>query len=821
MYRKVKKAKAAAVVLRGKPGTGTSTLARQALFEKRTQCPCVRLNTDARLSQQAIDDVMMLVQYSMLPVVLNLNWLQWEGALLAPLFVLSGVILLVEVHPAHSSALTNVLERQGIEYVVVDVPDYLSLGDMEQVANMVDRQPDSVIPPDRKADVKKVCRDENTPTHFRTFPHLFLSAMRDKFGRLQDFVRDKVDQLSDDPEALQALEEVALVHIYARRTLPPSLLPRPTAVWGDTAFQLVIQPRKERGFRMISRAVADMFLRIRSNSYPDRASCLYSIASRIAAKHPGPSDVLDHMTKTLFVRFGHRRNLGKHADPLLGYEKLSELMSEIAQKSPEKVNNLFTRAAVPYRRRLMAAHLLAHQARFVFIRGLTKYEEALKLLDDAIAWDGAGTEKAKRDRVLHHMRGDLMRLHLQKLANNFLESRIPPKEHLFAPNNTLQQMLEVLEGCRKQLNVVSQIDPNVAHSFTTCVQACLTVAEIAVHSCGSLSQFLIACAETTPLASCHFTLFTLLPTTFDALRQMEMNVGHGMDSSFEADYERLFTKGLNDEEYESLLQFYQHRIPALAEREPKEKQEFFMVLQERAIVVLHQHFPQKLLSHKVVASLKAALAHIPPITDTIGRDYFLYARLLDGGIRKEDIAFVDNWTRDQPCSIDAWMYRMVVMFLIAMNATDRDERKTQLLKVEECQLRLVQLNPQRAKPVGMPREVLTGHADSLSSLIHLQRILQSARRLMTNPSMDEALLAFEQANPTQSSLRRFKIPAQSELVRRGILKLEECLQIHFDIRDARIYGFGGWKPYEAAYGEISEVSVVLCFSRRGLLGLLP
>ena len=403
-------------ILKAERGAGATTLCLQLLHEYHKQYVCARL---LEFHDSLASNIEKINQYSKLPVIL---FVDSEMAYLpefkdfkndADKRKLNLKLLVVESDVLYSQA--NLRRKnqpipsfvESTPFQTVELSRELTL---DEVWNLVEQfLKIREIPEQKKNKLEELKERVSSEFAMRQFANLSLTLFGQDFTGLQNYVAYRLRQASEIQ--LQILEFLALTHVYTNFLFPVNALRSLTktnvvmleSIFRNNDVRELLSPPSSSGEnvrRMSFVEVAEELLQRQAKLHNiDHELYLKDVAVRLAKcalSGPRPSKRLDRITRRLFVSSEY------------GSEKFSPLVRCLREKNPDVVRDMLHELIEVFEKGSSVwAHLSAHLSKYYMLQ-YEDFKSAIPLIEKAVRVN-------KDDVLLHHIHGDVIRLHVQNL----------------------------------------------------------------------------------------------------------------------------------------------------------------------------------------------------------------------------------------------------------------------------------------------------------------------------------------------------------------------------------------------------------------------
>ena len=414
-----KKSHVCLTILKAERGAGATTLCLQLLFEYRKQYVCARL---LEFHDSLTANIEKINQYSRLPVILLVD----SEMVYLPEFNdfkndavkrnLNLKLLVVESDALFSQQASSPRRKQPIPYFVgstpyktVELSRELTLDEVPQLIEQFLKIRE--IPEEKKRKLKELKDRVSRDYTLRKFAYFSLTAFGRKYAGIRSYVTYRLRQTNE--LQLQILEFLALTHVFTDFLFPVNALARladrdvvmlESIFSNDDVRELLSPPSPaEFNLRRISFVeVAEELLQQQAKSLEMRHTLyLKDVALRLAKDaltDPRPSRMIDRITRRLYVTSEY------------GSEKFSPLVRYLRDKDPDVARDMLHELIEVFDKGSSVwAHLLAHLSKYYMIQ-YVDFLSAIPLIEEAV-------RENKDDVLLHHIHGDVIRLHIQNLKD--------------------------------------------------------------------------------------------------------------------------------------------------------------------------------------------------------------------------------------------------------------------------------------------------------------------------------------------------------------------------------------------------------------------
>ena len=420
-----KKSHVCMIVLKAERGSGASTLSLQFLYENHERFPCAKL---IEFHDSLVTNIEKINQHTKLPLLL---FVDSEMASLqdftdfkneAERRNLHMALIVVESEVFYSTKNTTGKQGRGkgrrskltatpysagtAPYQIVELSREL---EKIEIPHLVDQlRKIKSIPEAKEEQLKDLQKKAGTESSLRRFAYFSLTIFGKKYTGLADYVSYRLSK-SNETEA-EILEFLALTHVYTDYRFPVNALAGmlqtkvvilESVFTNNDVIELLSPPIQGKGERRISFGeVAEEILKQRAAKKEMQFDIFLSdLALRIAEKVLAvrePSKMLDRITRRLFVTSEYES------------KKFSSLVRTLKDYSKDTARDTMKGLVTTFQEGTsMWAHLLAHLAKFHMIE-YGAFDEASICIERAL-------KEQPDDVLLHHIRGDIIRLHIQNL----------------------------------------------------------------------------------------------------------------------------------------------------------------------------------------------------------------------------------------------------------------------------------------------------------------------------------------------------------------------------------------------------------------------
>lgn len=406
-------------IVKAERGAGATTLCLQLLYEFHKQYVCARL---LEFHDSLATNIEKINQHSHLPIIL---FVDSEMAYLpefndfkneAERRNLNLKLLIVESDLLYSQLQASPKKKQPIPYFVgtaayktVELSRELTSDEATQLVDQFLKIKE--ISEDKKTKLKELKERVSRECSLRKFAIVSLTVFGRKFTGLQNYVAYRLAQA--DELQLQILEFLALIHVYTDFLFPVNALARLAKmefvmlerIFSNDDVRELLSPPSSAGknVRRISFVeVAEEVLKQQAKKR-EIIHTLYlkDVALRLAKcalSDPRPSKRIDRITRRLYVTSEY------------GSEKFSPLVRCMRESDPDVARDMLHELSEIFEKGSSVwAHLLAHLAKY-YMSVYEEFANAIPLIQEAV-------RENKEDVLLHHIHGDLIRLHVQNLKD--------------------------------------------------------------------------------------------------------------------------------------------------------------------------------------------------------------------------------------------------------------------------------------------------------------------------------------------------------------------------------------------------------------------
>ena len=507
-------------IVKAERGAGATTLCLQLLYEFHKHYVCARL---LEFHDSLAGNVEKINQHCQLPVILfvdsEMAYLPEFGDFKkdAESRNLNLKLLIVECDLFYGQQQMSNKKKQPIPHIVgttayktIEISRELSSDEAGQLVEQFLKITD--ISEEKQGELRKLKERVANECSLRKFAFVSLTAFGKKFTGLPDYVEYRLAQANE--LQLQILEFLALIHVYTDFLFPVNALKRLAkrevvlleGIFSNEDVRELLSPPSsaEKNVRRISFVeVADEVLKQQAKKR-EMVIPLYlkDVALRLAKcalSDPRPNKKIDRITRRLYVTSEY------------GSEKFSPLVRCIGEQNPDVARDMLHELSDIFDKGSgMWAHLLAHLAKYYMIQ-YEDFQRAIPLIEEAV-------HENKDDVLLHHIHGDLLRLHVQNLK----------EQEEFSLPEVIRYAIQS-SHCFK---TVKEKRPLMEHGYSSDALIRKVVMLAAVKSVGStrfvdfLKDFLIkwrANKEATNLTLEDKYVLSLVPESFANLRAVPIS----------------------------------------------------------------------------------------------------------------------------------------------------------------------------------------------------------------------------------------------------------------------------------------------------------
>ena len=404
-------------IVKAERGAGATTLCLQLLYEFHKHYVCAQL---LEFHDSLAGNMEKINQHCRLPVIL---FVDSEMANLpefgdfkndAERRNLNLKLLIVESDLFYGQQQMSNKRKQPIPYIVgtaayktVELSRELTSDEAAQLVEQFLKIKD--ICEEKKGELRKLKERVVKECSLRKFAFVSLTAFGRKFTGLPDYVEYRLAQANE--LQLQILEFLALIHVYTDFLFPVNALKRVAKkevvllerIFSNDDVRELLSPPSSAGknVRRISFVeVADEVLKLQAKKremvYPLYLKDVALRLAKCALSDPRPSKRIDRITRRLYVTSEY------------GSEKFSPLVRCMREQDPDVARDMLHELSDIFEKGSgVWAHLLAHLAKYYMIQ-YEDFQRAIPLIEEAV-------HENKDDVLLHHIHGDLIRLHVQNL----------------------------------------------------------------------------------------------------------------------------------------------------------------------------------------------------------------------------------------------------------------------------------------------------------------------------------------------------------------------------------------------------------------------
>ena len=406
-------------IVKAERGAGATTLCLQLLYEFHKHYVCARL---LEFHDSLAGNMEKICQHCRLPIILfvdsEMAYLPEFGDFKndAEKRNLNLKLLIVESDLFYGQQQMSSKKKQSIPYIVgtaayktVELSRELSFDEAGQLVEQFLKI--KVITDEKKGELRKLKERVVKECSLRKFAFVSLTAFGKKFTGLPHYVKYRLAQANE--LQLQILEFLAIIHVYTDFLFPVNalkglaknevvLLER---IFSNEDVRELLSPPSSAGknVRRISFVeVADEVLKQQAKKrqmvYPLYLKDVALRLAKCALSDPRPSKRIDRITRRLYVTSEY------------GSEKFSPLVRCMREQDPDVARDMLYELSDIFEKGSgVWAHLLAHLAKYYMIQ-YEDFQKAIPLIEEAV-------NENKDDVLLHHIHGDLIRLHVQNLKD--------------------------------------------------------------------------------------------------------------------------------------------------------------------------------------------------------------------------------------------------------------------------------------------------------------------------------------------------------------------------------------------------------------------
>ena len=412
-----KKSHVCLLVLKAERGAGATTLCSQLLYKYHKQYVCARL---LEFHNSLATNIEKINQFSQLPVILFvdsemayfLEFTDFKND--AERRKLNSKLLIVECEFLLSQRPASGKEKQSIPYFVetaahktVELSRELTWDETVQLVEQYLKIKN--LSEDKKRKLETLKEQALLQRSLRKFAVVSLTVFGRRFSGLVNYVQYRLDQT--DELQLQILEFLSLIHMHTGFLFPVNAFARLAKtdevvlerIFNNDYVRELLSPVSSSGKflrRMSFVEVAEEVLQQQAKKRTlSLARYLKDVAIRLGRRslpYPNPSKRIDRITRRLYVtsEYGSEK-----FSPFVRYMKESD--RDVARDMLHELSEIFKRGSSVW------AHLLAHLAKY-YMSVYEDFPNAIPLIEEAV-------KENEHDVLLHHIHGDIIRLHVQNL----------------------------------------------------------------------------------------------------------------------------------------------------------------------------------------------------------------------------------------------------------------------------------------------------------------------------------------------------------------------------------------------------------------------
>lgn len=408
------------IIIKAERGAGATTLCLQLLYDKHKLFPCARL---LEFHKSLVSNIEKVNALTKLPLILFVDSelavlpefadfkseAERRNVNLMLIVVESDVILSCSTprkhgKPPKATPLPYLIG--SAPYKTVDLRRELSVDEVSLLVQQLLKI--KGVSEDTRHKLQELEKRAKSDCSWRKFAFFSLAVFGRKFVGLQQYVEYRLNQA--DEVQIEILELLALIHIYTDYHFPVNALAKhlqkktvllENIFLKDVVRELLSPRSKDKNERRIS------FLEVAEEILKQRAKCsevcfpryLKTVAVKVAKTALAvsqPSKLLDRITRRLYVTSEYSS------------EKFSPLVRFIKEEDEDAARDMLLELCDVFDKESSVwAHLMAHLAKYYitiyrdFVAAIPKIEEAVK--------------NHTEDSLLHHIHGDIIRLHIKHL----------------------------------------------------------------------------------------------------------------------------------------------------------------------------------------------------------------------------------------------------------------------------------------------------------------------------------------------------------------------------------------------------------------------
>ena len=426
-----KKSHVSLILVKADRGAGTTTLCLQFLFQYHKKYPCAQL---VEIKDGLVSHIESVNKETKLPLVLLVDQ---EIAHLQDFLDLKKevertrganvIFLLIEpaevycrkqsTSPRRTNnprikSVTDDLLNETSHHKVVELKRELEETEMEELTAeliaIADRNKSALL-----TRLKETCKHQRES---RTFAHFSLTAFGSEFSGLNDYVKFRLGLADEKQKTVLAF--LSLTHVFAAYFFPASalagFLKKRQVVWEgefrNSYLRELLSPAVDgNDYRRISfHEVAEEILRqlALETSCANNEDKYWSFIKHVSVEMAKVvlrdnigTKKIDRLSRKLFVTSEYES------------EKFSLLIRSMKEDNPDTARDTLIELVEVFQKHTsFRAHLLAHLAKY-YMTVYKDFAKAKPLIAEAVT-------DQEDDVLLHHIHGDIIRLHVQALKKN-------------------------------------------------------------------------------------------------------------------------------------------------------------------------------------------------------------------------------------------------------------------------------------------------------------------------------------------------------------------------------------------------------------------
>jgi hypothetical protein len=457
------------IIVKADRGAGSTTMCLQFLYKQHRFYPCAQL---IKIKDSLVSHIQELNRKTRLPLILfvdkNIASLPNFSYFKRDVERRSVKVIFILIQPADvvldKTSCAELRSLYELSSYKVELRRQLDENEMEQL--VINFTKLATGKENKLLKFKDKARKDGTP---RTFAHFSLLAFGSEFKGLEQYVKFRLT--GTDERQKNILAFLSLIHVFTNYSLPANALVRFLNKTSnvileeeleDKYLQELLSPRADDSDsrRISSHEVAKEILKQLSNasSGDDQYWTYIKDVSVMMARHVLSKYItrkrIDRLTRKLFVTSEYESG------------KFSQLIRTMKIKNPDTARDTLKELVEVFdekeRHSSIRAHLRAHLAKYYMIE-YNDFVEAKTLIEAAI-------DERGEDSLLHHIHGDIIRLHVLVLVNKMEEKEENKMETIVSHARESSECFELVRSKR----------PLMSHGYISDAMVRITVMQAGI-----------------------------------------------------------------------------------------------------------------------------------------------------------------------------------------------------------------------------------------------------------------------------------------------------------------------------------------------------